>query len=51
MCTQVHVWEDSACIFNVAFYRNESDRGCAARMLCVHLFYKDDLVYWESFIY
>lgn len=30
MCAQVHVWEVSACIFNVAFYFNEHSGGCAA---------------------
>lgn len=35
MCAQVHVWEVSACIFNVAFYLNESNRGCAAGKMCV----------------
>lgn len=39
MCAQVHVWEISACIFNVAFYRNESNRGRAAGKMCVSLFF------------
>lgn len=39
MCAQVHVWEVSACIFNVAFYCNESKRGCAAAKMRVRLFF------------
>jgi len=38
MCAQVHVWEVWACIFNVAFYLNEGNRGCGPGKVCVHLF-------------
>lgn len=35
MRAQVHVWEGLACIFNVAFYRNEGNKECAGIMMCV----------------
>lgn len=39
MWAEVHVWEVSACIFNVAFYLNESNRGCAPGKMRVHLLF------------
>lgn len=41
MCAQVHVWEVSACFFNVAFYLNECSR--APKKMCTFILQADML--------